>query len=56
MKRVKDTTGRFSIRPHYDPNELDSMCEALISDFLKKLHGSLVIPAPVKSENVCKKV
>lgn len=46
MKRVKDVTGRFSLRPHYDPTELDLMCEAWISDFSKKLHGSLVLPVP----------
>jgi hypothetical protein len=33
MRYIKDTTGRFLMRPHYDPAELDRECEAILSKF-----------------------
>lgn len=44
VKQVRDTTGRFSNRPHYDPKELDQECESLIVSFLKGLHGEATFP------------
>lgn len=44
MKYVRDTTGRFFQRPHYEPAELDSACEKIISDFLRGLYGKVAFP------------
>lgn len=33
MRYVKDKTGRFNERPHYEPQELDHACEKIIVDF-----------------------
>ncbi|MDQ2843412.1 MAG: ImmA/IrrE family metallo-endopeptidase [Acidobacteriota bacterium] len=44
MKLVPDSTRRFTSRPHYDPNELDVECEALVSDFLRAKHGEAAFP------------
>ena len=44
MKMVRDTTGRFGQRPHYEPAELDRECESLIASFLKKKHGRVEYP------------
>jgi len=41
---VRDTTGRFQQRPHYDPQELDRECESIITAFLKSLHGKARFP------------
>jgi hypothetical protein len=44
MKLVRDTTGRFLQRPHYEPQELDRECEGIISNFLKKKYGRVDFP------------
>lgn len=44
MKLVRDTTGRFAQRPHYEPQELDRECESIISNFLKKKYGAAKFP------------
>jgi len=44
MKYVRDTTGRFTQRPHYEPSELDHECEQIISQFLTKKHGQIRFP------------
>ncbi len=44
MKYVRDTTGRFSQRPHYKPEELDRECEAIITEFLKYKRGKIEFP------------
>lgn len=44
MKWVKDQTGRFSLRPHYLPEELDSECERFITDFLLQRHPRIEYP------------
>ena len=41
---VKDKTGRFGDRPHYQPGELDRECEKIIVDYLKLKHGSVAFP------------
>ncbi len=44
MKWVRDQTGRFPERPHYEPDELDQECEAIISGFLRSKHDSVTYP------------
>lgn len=44
MKWVSDRTGRFAERPHYDPQELDSECEAIITAFLRARYGRVSYP------------
>lgn len=40
MRWVRDKTGRFPQRPHYDPLELDYACESAITEFLSAKYGS----------------
>ncbi len=44
MRWVKDRSGRFAERPHYDPEELDVACEEIISGFLRRHHGDVHFP------------
>lgn len=44
MKWVPDRTGRFHRRPHYEPAELNTECEKLVSEFLIDRHGSVRYP------------
>ena len=44
VKMVRDTTGRFSERPHYVPDELDRECERIVGSFLRKRHGEVRLP------------
>ena len=44
MKYVRDRTGRFSQRPHYQPEELDRECENIITKFLKDKYGKTEFP------------
>jgi hypothetical protein len=46
VKYVRDTTGRFAQRPHYDLKELDEECEQIITDFLRAAYGTVVLPIP----------
>jgi hypothetical protein len=41
MRYVRDTTGRFPERPHYEPIELDRSCEKILTDFFG---GEIPIP------------
>jgi hypothetical protein len=41
---VRDRTGRFHHRPHYEPAELDGECEKLITAYLNKAHGEVRFP------------
>lgn len=50
MKSVRDQTGRFPERPHYEPAELDRMFEHLIVEFLKKHRGK--VEYPVKTDEL----
>lgn len=49
---LRDSTGRFPQRPHYDPDELDHECETVITDFLRTLHGE--VRYPVDTEDLKK--
>jgi hypothetical protein len=44
MRYVRDQTGRFTERPHYEPKELDVIFERIIVDFLKAQHGKVQFP------------
>lgn len=44
MKWVKDNTRRFSDRPFYEDEELDSLCETQVSSFLRAKYGRVVFP------------
>lgn len=44
VRYVRDTTGRFSQRPHYKPEEIDRECESIISKFLKDKYGKVEFP------------
>lgn len=39
MRSVRDSTGRFAERPHYEPRELDNECEEIICRFLERMRG-----------------
>jgi hypothetical protein len=41
---VRDRTGRFPERPHYEPAELDVECERFVTDFLSERHGRVQWP------------
>src|SRR5688500_9240708 len=41
---VRDATGRFTQRPHYEPGELDRECEVIVSSFLERRHRRAVPP------------
>ena len=41
---VKDRTGRFPKRPHYERDELDVECERTVDHFLRGRHGSIKYP------------
>jgi hypothetical protein len=47
---VRDQTGRFHQRPHYRPEELDSECELIITEFLKDVRGE--VRYPVETEDL----
>jgi hypothetical protein len=46
MKYVRDTTGRFSMRPYYQEEELDQECEQVITQFMQERCGGLALPIP----------
>lgn len=47
MRYVKDITGRFAMRPHYEPAELDQGCEKILADFF----GGRV-PTPIDTDSL----
>lgn len=46
MRYVRDTTGRFQQRPHYETRELDEECDYIITSFMQEQHGRLFLPIP----------
>lgn len=44
MKWVKDQTGRFPQRPHYQPRELDYEYEKIVCNFLQNKYGKVKFP------------
>ena len=49
MKMVRDTTGRFRERPHYELNELEEECERTAFTFLEEQYGQVLIPIPTNA-------
>ena len=49
MRYVKDMTGRFAMRPHYEPAELDRECEQILSTFF----GGR-IPVPIETDGLAR--
>jgi hypothetical protein len=47
VRYVKDITGRFSMRPHYEPAELDRECEKILSAFFGRR-----IPIPIETDRL----
>src|ERR1700738_3486033 len=50
MRQGRDTTGRFSLRPHYNPRELDRACEQLLTEFYRPRLGA--IPVPIATDDL----
>jgi uncharacterized protein DUF955 len=50
VRQVRDTTGRFAVRPHYVPAELDRACEKVLAEFFRPTHGK--IPVPVLTDDL----
>lgn len=46
MRYVRDTTGRFSARPYFEPGELDELCQQTIEKFLIAKYGEVFYPIP----------
>lgn len=44
MKLTSDPSGRFDRRPHYEPYELDDLCEQLIEGFLQERYRRVEYP------------
>jgi len=52
VKYIRDTTGRLSQRPHFEPIELDRECERIVFEFLKQRFGQLRFPIPTDALEV----
>lgn len=52
VQYVKDKTGRFAERPHYEPKELDRECEQIITAFLKEKYGDARFPVSTEDLTV----
>ena len=44
MRWVRDNTGRFRQRPHYQSDELEQICEDAITGFLRERYGKAAFP------------
>jgi len=44
MRYVRDQTGRFPERPHYEPKEIGTMFEHIVVGLLKARHGQVEFP------------
>jgi hypothetical protein len=44
MRYVRDTTGRFQERPHFDPDELDFICDRALLDHVEHCGRKLEFP------------
>jgi hypothetical protein len=52
VKLIADRTGRFRVRPHYELDELETECEQIITDFLERRYGQIIIPVPTDALRV----
>ena len=41
---VPDRTGRFSLRPHFEAEELDEECESIVFSFMQEKYGEVKFP------------
>jgi hypothetical protein len=46
---IRDRTGRFPERPHWEIRELEQMCEETITGFLRQHFGFERIPVPTEA-------
>jgi Zn-dependent peptidase ImmA (M78 family) len=44
LRYTKDTTGRFDQRPHFDPEEIENLCQKAFSDYIGETIGSVQYP------------
>lgn len=44
MRMIRDATGRFTERPHYDTSEIELDCERLVTEFLSDKYGRVQWP------------
>lgn len=44
MRYTRDTTGRFDQRPHFDPEEIENLCQNALFDFIGKTVGTVQHP------------
>lgn len=44
MKMIRDTTGRFKQRPHFEQADLDRDCERIVVEFLQQRYGEVKYP------------
>ncbi len=44
MRMIRDRTGRFTERPHYETTELEVECERLVCEYLVEKHGRVIWP------------
>lgn len=44
VRWLRDPTGRFHERPHYEAKEIDNECEGIVVRFLTRLHGRVSYP------------
>ncbi len=51
-KIIRDTTGKFRERPHYEQRELDMECEKIVCEFLRTLHG--IVAFPIMTDDLTK--
>ena len=52
MKWIPDPTGRFPVRPYYELDELETECERIITGFLERRYGQIIIPVPTDALRV----
>src|SRR3989338_9077313 len=52
VRYIKDKTGRFDTRPYYEPEELDSECEKIITDLMTAKFGGMKLPIPTDALTV----
>ena len=52
MKYIRDNTRRLSMRPHFEPIELDRECEQIICEFLREKYGEIKFPIPTDALDI----
>jgi hypothetical protein len=43
-KIIRDSSGKFRQRPHYEQSELDMECEKIVCNFLRSIYGKIEFP------------